>query len=210
MERALRDEKTSEIVYEVDDALFSGTYMVPPIYLKSPRFDGLDAAMAAKHRWPETVEHPVIFAMPNSPKEEFFVHFPYKFQMAESKLQVDQVAKWPLMIYLHGSGGGTFLSFSKREPRNEGCRFAAEHFIIVSPICKWVWKSPPLPWVLTLVRELRKLPYVDSSRVYLTGAAPKSLNAWVRETQVNGLSRPAPWTFRQPAGNPKDRQIRCG
>lgn len=29
-------------------------------------------------------------------------------------------------------------------------------------------------------------------------AAPKSLNAWVRETQVNGLSRPAPWTFRQP------------
>lgn len=28
-------------------------------------------------------------------------------------------------------------------------------------------------------------------------AAPKSLNAWVRETQANGLSRPAPWTFRQ-------------
>lgn len=133
-------------------------------------------------------------------QEEFYVHFPFKFQMAESKLQVNQapcdnklrwlririatrindqtrmfwyrshvldtcwimliilvksnsspsnfdrtatflhllvsllvhiwrhvataqVAKWPLMIYLHGSGGGTFMSFAKRnEHRNEGAQ----------------------------------------------------------------------------------------
>lgn len=33
---------------------------------------------------------------------------------------VMQVAKWPLLIYLHGSGGGTFLSFTKRSERCEG------------------------------------------------------------------------------------------
>ena len=31
-----------------------------------------------------------------------------------------QVAKWPLLIYLHGSGGGTFLSFTKRSLHCEG------------------------------------------------------------------------------------------
>ena len=45
---------------QVDDSLFTGAYIVPPIYLKSPRFDGLDAAMAAKCSWPETAEHLVI------------------------------------------------------------------------------------------------------------------------------------------------------
>jgi len=188
MVRALRDEKANEIVYEVDDSLFTGAYIVPPIYLKSPRFDGLDAAMAAKCSWPETAEHLVILAMPDLSKEEFYVHFPFKFQMAESKLQVNQVAKWPLMIYLHGSGGGTFMSFAKRnEHRNEGCRFAAEHFIIVSPSCKWGWKNPPLPWVLTLVRELCKLPYVDSSRVYLTGVSMGGMGCWELGMQDPGL-----------------------
>lgn len=125
-------------------------------------------------------------------EEEFFVHFPFKFQMVEAKLQMGQapiardicdvkrwkkdsnqasirgaclpfcsiplvhpcfvpskpqmlkrfhtrlasfgsnlawtavsflelqVAKWPLLIYLHGSAGGTFFSFCKREMRVEG------------------------------------------------------------------------------------------
>lgn len=142
MRRTLKDERTHEIVYEVDDSsLWSrGCMQLSPMQICVSRFDGLDAAIrnCASSSF---AEHRVVFVKNDMVQEDFFVHFPFKFQMVEAKLQMGQVAKWPLLIYLHGSAGGTFFSFCKREMRVEGARYAAEHFIIVSPTCRWGWKA---------------------------------------------------------------------
>ena len=175
MQRALRDQRTQEIMYEVANG--PSVLRLRPLHLRSPRFDGLEQVL--QNPPGELKEFLVTFVMPGLQKEEHFnIHVPPKFQMVESKLQMDKVAKWPLLIYLHGSGGGTFLSFTKRSLPCEGGRYAAEHFIIVSPHCTWKWKASPLPWVLTLVRELRKMPYVDSSRIYLTGVSMGGMGCW--------------------------------
>ncbi|CAJ1339694.1 unnamed protein product, partial [Effrenium voratum] len=100
------------------------------------------------------------------------------FDQVKAKLEMGEVAKWPLLIYLQGSGGGTFFFFCQHARHAEGARFAAEHFITVSPKCCWGWKSSPDAWVLDLVEELCKAPYVDSSRVYLTGVSMGGMGCW--------------------------------
>ena len=140
---------------QVDCASFSGTYSVPASFLRAPRFDGLDVAMASGHSWTEAVEHLVTFVMPGLPKEpvsrakikqnscsshwlverydfpafflfffggctalqeEFWVHFPFKFQMAESKLQMHEAGTWKSLFKLMAKRlGGRFLRWTKNQ-----------------------------------------------------------------------------------------------
>lgn len=85
---------------------------------------------------------------------------------------------WPLLVYMHGTGGGTLFSHSKKSLRSEGLQFAAHNFVVVSPECEWSWRGSPGSWVTELVRTLRAAEWIDRSRVYLTGCSMGGMGAW--------------------------------
>merc|ERR1712048_1083354 len=84
---------------------------------------------------------------------------------------------WPLLVYMHGTGGGTFFAHSKKSLQSEGLQFAARNFVVASPVCEWTWQQSPSPWVEDLVRTLRAAEWVDHQRVYLTGCSMGGMGA---------------------------------
>ena len=102
----------------------------------------------------------------------YLVSYPEGFQ--EDK-------KYPLVIFLHGAGsrGETAKRLHKnfslsciRKRQNE------RGFILLAPHCKGVtwneWMTP----LLRLVEQFRELPYVDDTRVHLTGNSMGGFGTW--------------------------------
>eukprot|EP00928_Gymnodinium_smaydae_P045480 TRINITY_DN30312_c0_g1_i1.p1 TRINITY_DN30312_c0_g1~~TRINITY_DN30312_c0_g1_i1.p1 ORF type:complete len:657 (-),score=119.24 TRINITY_DN30312_c0_g1_i1:111-2081(-) len=85
---------------------------------------------------------------------------------------------WPLLVYMHGSGGGSLIDRSKNNRRAVGLNWATERFVVVSPKCQWKWKEEPNQWVLELVRHLRAFDFIDPNRVYLTGCSMGGMSTW--------------------------------
>lgn len=88
---------------------------------------------------------------------------------------------WPLVVHLHGNGGGALYKSSKKNIKSVGLQFAASRLIVVSPLCKWKWSDTllePKLWVVELVRQLSAESWVDSSRVYLTGCSMGGMGTW--------------------------------
>lgn len=107
---------------------------------------------------------------------QFKLYLPTAFW--ESLKEVSDGPDWPLLVYMHGRGGGSFFDHSKKSWRTEGLQFAFEHFVVVSPVCMWDWKDSPQSWVLELVRQLRAASWLDHRRVYLTGCSMGGMGAW--------------------------------
>ncbi len=122
----------------------------------------------------------------------FSVHLPLGFprRMQSEKVDAESperrspsvgsgpIFKWPVLVYLHGTGGTSFLTHSKKAIRSDGVLFAARNFVIVSPHCDWNWKEQPKQWVIELVLELRAAEWVDHRRIYVTGCSMGGMSTW--------------------------------
>ncbi|MBP7558546.1 MAG: dienelactone hydrolase family protein [Chitinophagaceae bacterium] len=94
----------------------------------------------------------------------------------------DTAQKWPLMIFLHGSGeSGTDLEKVKVHgpPRliKEGRRFP---FIVVSPQATNGWQTFQL---IGLLKELKQRLRVNPDKVYLTGLSMGGYGTWDLATE---------------------------
>jgi len=107
----------------------------------------------------------------------YSIRFPSDFERQRKTLSC-QRSRWPLLVWLHGAGGNTFFTQTKKSLQTQGLQFAADHFIVVSPHCRWTWKQSPGQWVLELVQSLRLASWVDESRIYLSGCSMGGMGTW--------------------------------
>ena len=98
----------------------------------------------------------------------------------------DSKDKWPLMIFLHGSGErGSNLELVKRNgpPKlvEEGKDFP---FVIISPQCPngTRWKTEPL---LALLDEAVKDYKIDTNRIYITGLSMGGNGTWKLANEIS-------------------------
>jgi len=89
--------------------------------------------------------------------------------------------KYPLVIFLHGAGSrGETADRLKRNfcLSNIRKRQDARGFIILAPHCKGTtwneWMTP----LLHLVEQYRELPYIDQTRIHLTGNSMGGYGTW--------------------------------
>lgn len=89
--------------------------------------------------------------------------------------------KYPLVIFLHGAGtraettkilqgNSCFLNLKRRQD--------ARGYILLAPLCKsGTWNE----WMMLLIRlvaEVRALPYIDPTRIHLTGNSMGGYGTW--------------------------------
>jgi len=108
----------------------------------------------------------------------YSVHLPLNFSQANKATKGKTQCAWPMILYLHGSGGCSFFTHSKKTLRSNGLQFAASHFVIVSPSCDWTWQETPRPWILELANTLRAAHWIDHRRIYLTGCSMGGMSTW--------------------------------
>ena len=120
----------------------------------------------------------------------------------------DPGQRWPLVIFLHGSGErGADIEAVKR---NGPPRIVAAHpgspFILVSPQLEDVpnnrWDTAKLDALLT---ELRKTYRIDASRIYLTGLSLGGYGTWdwaLKRPDLFAAIVPVAANSENPAANP--------
>jgi predicted peptidase len=108
----------------------------------------------------------------------FGVHLPLRFATAGRETGTSSLIRWPLLVYMHGAGGSSFLRHSKKSLQSTGLNQCAENFVVVSPHCDWNWKDRPKPWVNELVVALRAAEWIDHQRIYLTGCSMGGMGTW--------------------------------
>ena len=102
----------------------------------------------------------------------YLVSYPVGFQ--ENK-------KYPLVIFLHGAGSRGETAKRLHKNFSLSCirkRQDERGFILLAPHCKGVtwneWMTP----LLHLVESVRELPYVDDTRIHLTGNSMGGFGTW--------------------------------
>ena len=89
--------------------------------------------------------------------------------------------KYPLLIFLHGRGA---RSATTEKLHSYSClshlqkRQNERGFILLAPHCKSGKWSEWMATLLRLVETFRELPYVDKSRLYLTGNSMGGYGTW--------------------------------
>jgi predicted esterase len=95
----------------------------------------------------------------------------------------DPDKKWPLIVFLHGSGenGGTLDDLKKMNHSIPMVAAASEHFpfIAISPLCPGgiTWKEMPYS-ISHLIDEAAEKYSVDRDRIYLTGLSLGGIGTW--------------------------------
>jgi len=120
---------------------------------------------------------------------KYYLHLPIGFRrQCATSAGKSQPKRWPLIIYMHGAGGGSlFTTGGKKAIATPGLQFAAQNFVVVSPRCEWSWKGSPSTWILDIVRTLSALEWVDHTRIYLTGCSMGGMGTWEVAAQDPGL-----------------------
>merc|ERR1712170_240527 len=75
-------------------------------------------------------ERPCLFLDSGGYHRKFWLHLPLNF--AEQQLASKKIQAWPMMLYLHGTGGSSFFTHSKKTLKSHGLQFAASRFVVVS------------------------------------------------------------------------------
>ena len=103
---------------------------------------------------------------------KYLIAYPEDFQ--EDK-------KYPLIIFLHGAGtrsGDTEILQKNACLTNLRKRQAARGYILLAPLCQngdwFAWMTP----LLHLVEEIRELPYIDETRLHVTGVSMGGYGTW--------------------------------
>lgn len=122
----------------------------------------------AELKWRD--EHDCIFIDSQGQHRHFFLHLP-RGDGSES-------VKWPLLVYMHGAGGGTFFTHSKKSIKTAGMLYAARTFAVITPRCDWTWRDAPSDWVIELLESCQALDWLDHRRVYMTGCSMGGMSAW--------------------------------
>mmetsp|Transcript_39574 Transcript_39574/g.75793 ORF Transcript_39574/g.75793 Transcript_39574/m.75793 type:complete len:598 (+) Transcript_39574:73-1866(+) len=124
-------------------------------------------------------EQACLFIDSGGQHRRYSLHLPLTFSasMAEAGTQ-GSLEPWPMIVYLHGAGGSSFLMHSKKRLKSAGLQHAAAKFVLVSPHCDWTWKDVPGPWVTELVTVLQAAWWVDPNRIYLTGCSMGGMSTW--------------------------------
>jgi predicted peptidase len=108
----------------------------------------------------------------------FMLHLPLGFDSAQPPLDGQEATRWPVLIYLHGAGGGTFFTHSKKSLKSVGMQFAARTFVVMTPRCEWSWQETPSEWVVELIQAFRAHDWIDYRRMYLTGCSMGGMGVW--------------------------------
>jgi len=137
-----------------------------------------DVNMSAPNSLQWKGEKSCLFIDAEGHHRNYFLHLPVGFY---------QRVKWPLLVYLHGTGGGTLFTYSKKSLKSEGLQFAARTFVVVSPACEWNWKGSPHVWVIELIRALLAAAWVDARCVYLCGWSMGGMGTWEIGAQAPDL-----------------------
>ena len=103
---------------------------------------------------------------------KYLVSYPKEFR-------ADQ--KYPLVIFLHGAGtraetteklkgNSCFLKLSERQ--------SARGYVLLAPLCKHGTWNEWMGSLIRLVEETRALPYIDATRIHLTGNSMGGYGTW--------------------------------
>lgn len=90
--------------------------------------------------------------------------------------------KYPLIIYLHGAG--TRGETTEKLRKQKRCfltlkqRQTARGYILLAPLCKGGTWNEWMSQLIRLVEQTRELPYVDETRVHLTGTSMGGYGTW--------------------------------
>lgn len=89
--------------------------------------------------------------------------------------------KYPLVIFLHGAGArgktperlytNVVLSYIQKRQNERG-------FILLAPHCNGINWDEQMSTLLRLVQSYRELPYVDDTRIHLTGNSMGGYGTW--------------------------------
>lgn len=88
---------------------------------------------------------------------------------------------YPLVLFLHGAGSRSETTEILRRNRclsNIRKRQDARGFILLAPLCSGVTWSEWMTPLLHLTEKIRELPYVDETRVHLTGNSMGGYATW--------------------------------
>lgn len=112
---------------------------------------------------------------------KYALHFPDNY---------DESEKYPLIIYLHGSGtrGDDIELVIKNSSFNKLCEYKNNDCIVAAPLCSAVNWNELMSTLIDFCDMLRSLDYVDASRVYLTGKSMGGYGTWE-------LASLRPWFF---------------
>ena len=111
-------------------------------------------------------------------EEKLFEGLPYLISCPEG---FQEGKKYPLVIFLHGAGT---RSETTEILRKNACltnlrkRQDARGYILLAPLCQsgswFAWMTP----LLHLVDEIRELPYIDETRLHITGNSMGGYGTW--------------------------------
>ena len=111
-------------------------------------------------------------------EEKIFEGLSYLISYPESFVK-DQ--KYPLIIFLHGAGtraettdklykNTCLLNIQKRQD--------ARGYIVMAPLCTSGTWNEWMNILLRLIESMRELPYIDQTRIYLTGNSMGGYGTW--------------------------------
>lgn len=103
---------------------------------------------------------------------KYLLSYPEGFQSTQ---------QYPLVIFLHGAGSRS--ETTKVLQKNHGVsnlrkRQDARGYILLAPLCNGTTWSEWMAVLLRLIETFRELPYIDKTRVHLTGVSMGGYGTW--------------------------------
>lgn len=107
---------------------------------------------------------------------KYLISYPEGFQ--EDK-------KYPLLIFLHGAGARSDTTDRLRKNISLSCirkRQDSRGFVLLAPLCDGITWNEWMRPLLHLIEQTRELPYIDKTRVYITGNSMGGYGTWALTT----------------------------